>query len=75
MVRDDFDIGIEEQGTLPGHLRLALTHVLLVEQELPVEIADVDGVQIDLGMERGGRKWSAKRRANTKCFFLRFRCV
>lgn len=48
MVRGNFDIGIELQGTLAGHLCFALAHVLLVEQELSVEIAHIDGVQVDL---------------------------
>lgn len=48
MVGNYLDIRIEAQRTLPGHLRFALAHVLLVEQELPVEIAHIDGVQVDL---------------------------
>lgn len=52
-------IRIKLQGTLPGHLCLALADVLLVEQELPVQIAHIDRVQVDLkasitGLEMAG---------------------
>lgn len=48
MVRGNLHVRIECQGTLAGHLRFALADVLLVEQELPIEIAHVDRVQVDL---------------------------
>lgn len=62
MVRGNFHVRIEGQGTLPGHLRFALADVLLVEQELAVEIADIDRVQVDLkgSCEKSvGEKFSA----------------
>jgi hypothetical protein len=35
------------------HLRLALAHVVPPEQELPVEVGRLDGVQVDLGVGTG----------------------
>ena len=73
MVGRNFDIRIKLKGTLPGHLRLALAHVFFVEQELPVEIAHVDGVQIDLHEKQkqsintttpGGRKCNSRFRCS-----------
>lgn len=48
VVRLDGDVRIEAERTLARHLGLGLADVLLVEQELPVQVADVDRVQIDL---------------------------
>lgn len=51
MIGNYLHIGIEFQRTLLGHLRFTFTHVLLMEQELPVEIAYINGVQVDLEIE------------------------
>ena len=47
MVRDDFGVGVEDESTLPGDLRLGFAHVLFMEKELTIQIGDVDRVQID----------------------------
>lgn len=41
-------VGIKSQGTLSGHLSLALPDVFLMEKELPIEITNVNRVKIDL---------------------------
>ena len=43
----DLSVGGESEGALAGHARLGLAHVLLVEQELPVQVGHVDRVQVD----------------------------
>ena len=35
------------EGRLSGHGGFALAHVLLLEQELPVQVGYVDGVQVN----------------------------
>lgn len=44
----DLDVRIELLGCLLGDKRLASLHVLLLEQELSVQVAEVDGVEINL---------------------------
>jgi len=39
--------GVKPQHHLPGHHRLGLPHMTGAEEELPVEVGDVDGVQVD----------------------------
>lgn len=48
MVRLDLDVRIEAKRTLTSDFRLGLADVLLVEQELPVQVAHVDCVQVNL---------------------------
>lgn len=48
LVGHDFGIGREGAHHLRGYLRLALADVVLAEQELAVEIAGLDRVQVDL---------------------------
>ena len=47
VVRRDLSERVDEEDTLLGHFRLALPHVLPLEQELPVEVTHVDRVQVD----------------------------
>lgn len=48
MIRLNLDVRVEAEGALAGHIGLRLADVLLVEQKLPVQVAHVDRVQIDL---------------------------
>ena len=53
MVSCDGGTRIEEQSTLPGHLHLRTTYMLLLEEKLAVEVAHFNGVQVNLQwMER-----------------------
>lgn len=45
---DNVGVRIEAQGGLARYNGLRLTDVLLLEQELPVEIGQVDRVQVNL---------------------------
>jgi hypothetical protein len=38
---------VELQDGLPRHRRLGLVHVALAEEELPVQVGHVDGVEVD----------------------------
>lgn len=51
MIRLNLDVRVEAEGALAGHIGLRLADVLLVEQKLPVQVAHVDRVQIDLKKE------------------------
>lgn len=48
MMGHDLGIRIESQSALPCHTSFRLSHVLFPEEELPVEIADIYGVQVNL---------------------------
>ena len=48
MVGSDGDAGVEGEGTLPGHLHLGPAHVLLLEQELPVQVAHFNRIKVNL---------------------------
>ena len=51
LVRGDGDARPHRAHRLGRHARLALPHVPLAEQELPVQVAGLDGVQVDLRRE------------------------
>lgn len=70
MVRCNLDVWVELKGTLPRHLSFALSNVLLVKQKLPIEIAHVNCVQVDLGR---GKSYYEEMENNTKSFALLFR--
>lgn len=44
----DVDGRVKGQGGLSGHLHFRSSHVFLLEEELPVQVAHVDGVQVNL---------------------------
>lgn len=48
MVGFDFHIWIERQCTFASHFGFGLSDVLLVEQKLPIQIADINRIQINL---------------------------
>lgn len=48
MIRFDLNIGIEAKRTLTCNFCLRFANVLLVEEELAIQVADIDCVQIDL---------------------------
>jgi len=47
VVRNDADVGIELAGRLFRNQCLGLLDVLIAEQELAVEVAEIDGVEVD----------------------------
>lgn len=54
MVGGDVDVATEALYCGSGDGRLTLPNVMLAEEELPVEVADVDGVKVDLRKGRAG---------------------
>lgn len=48
MICFDFNIRIVGQNTLSSHNSFGLTHMFLSEQELPIQVTDIDSIQIDL---------------------------
>lgn len=48
MVSDDLSVGIESQSTLASHVGFGFTDVLFVKEKLSVQVADIDGVEVDL---------------------------
>ena len=48
MMGDDFCFGFDAANDLRGHLGLALAYMMLAEEELTVEVAGLDGIQIHL---------------------------
>lgn len=48
MMSNNIDIGVEAQRTVFGNLCLGLADMFFMEQELTVEVADVDCVQVNL---------------------------
>ena len=48
LMRDDLGGGSESLDGLRSDLCLALAHVPAAEQELPVQVARLDGVHVDL---------------------------
>lgn len=53
MVSCDGGSRVEEQSTLPGHLHLRTTYMLLLEEKLAVEVAHFNRVQVNLGLVDG----------------------
>lgn len=51
MISFDLHIRVELQGGLASYVRLRFSDVLFVEQELAIQVADVDCVEIDLKRE------------------------
>lgn len=49
VVRDDLDAGVKGTCRRLGDLGLRLLDVLLLEEELPVQVREVNGVEVDLG--------------------------
>jgi len=49
MISCNLGIRIEAQGAFPRHPRLRFPNVLPMEEELSVQVAQINGVQIDLG--------------------------
>ena len=47
VVRDHLDVWVEPKHTAARDEGLGLAHVVLAEEELAVEVADVDGIQVD----------------------------
>ena len=43
----DLSIRCEPKRTLPRNIGLGFSHVLLLEEELPVQVGHVDGVQVN----------------------------
>lgn len=48
MIRLNLYIRVEAKGALSGNIRLGLANVFLVEQKLPVQVTNIDGIQINL---------------------------
>lgn len=48
MVSFDVNVRIKAECTVTGHVRLRLANMFLVKQKLTIQIAHIDGVQIDL---------------------------
>lgn len=48
MVRHDVHVWVERTRRCLGHLCLGLLYVLLLEEELPVQVGQVDCVEVDL---------------------------
>ena len=40
--------GVEGECSLLGNLHFGTTHMLLLEEELPVQVAHINGVQVNL---------------------------
>ena len=47
LVRDHLDVGVVRGERLPGGVNLALTHVVVLVQDLPLQVRQVDGVEVD----------------------------
>lgn len=64
LVRNDLDLLPHRPHRLSRHRRLALPHVPLAEEELAVQVAGLDGVQVDLQQqEKQQRQQQQKGRA------------
>lgn len=48
MVSFDVNVRIKAECTVTGHVSLRLANMFLVKQKLTIQIAHIDGVQIDL---------------------------
>ena len=57
------DVGIDIQDLLPGGVQLGTTHVLGAVNDLPLQVAEIDGVEVDQPQlpDAGGRKIEAQR--------------
>jgi hypothetical protein len=58
LVRGDVDAGAHGAHRLRRHRRLAGPHMPLAEQKLPVQVAGLDRVQVNLE-QRGALVWSS----------------
>ena len=50
----DSDGGVKGECSLPGNLHFGTTHMLLLEEELPVQVAHINGVQVNLENSKKG---------------------
>lgn len=53
MIGSNFGSRIKSQGRLPRNLRFTAANMLFLEEELPVEVADIYGIQVNLEREKG----------------------
>ena len=51
MIIGDADVGPQMTYGLRGDLRFGFAHVFATKQELPVEVRDIDRVEVDLQVE------------------------
>ena len=57
MERCDGGLGVEPQGAVPSHLHLRPANVALLEEKLPVQVAHLNRVEVNLQGEE--EAWSS----------------